>query len=239
MEDLISIPWRRGAFSDDDARPLIGIRIPCPECGDAFDLMNARAGGGYTMSRYCSRKCGNRTRARKRYHSEGGQLYYESYRDSGKFAANSVASRARKPINESHECAYCGVRFENRGSHRRKTCGSTDCKSLSVRDSVNRSIAKRYGVEIEEFTHLEIFERDRWMCQLCGVPVDRSIRGSRPMAKSLDHVIPMSLGGAHTRTNVQLAHFGCNSQKGNRVETSSEMLPSATLPPMLLPVTVT
>lgn len=36
------------------------------------------------------------------------------------------------------------------------------------------------------------------------------------MCPSLDHVIPMSKGGAHSYANTQLAHWLCNVTKGNR-----------------------
>jgi 5-methylcytosine-specific restriction endonuclease McrA len=30
------------------------------------------------------------------------------------------------------------------------------------------------------------------------------------------YIVPLSKGGTHTYDNVQCAHFGCNSRKGNR-----------------------
>ena len=35
-----------------------------------------------------------------------------------------------------------------------------------------------------------------------------------PLCASLDHVVPLSLGGGHTRDNVQCAHWLCNSLRG-------------------------
>jgi len=63
----------------------------------------------------------------------------------------------------------------------------------------------------------EIAERDSYRCGLCAEPVDMSIAWPDPQSKSLDHVIPLSLGGAHDPTNTQLAHLFCNVSKGNRV----------------------
>lgn len=37
-----------------------------------------------------------------------------------------------------------------------------------------------------------------------------------PLAPTIDHVIPISLGGDDIRANVQLAHFRCNNVKGAR-----------------------
>jgi len=70
----------------------------------------------------------------------------------------------------------------------------------------------------EPYTRAEIFERDGWVCQLCGQPVDPKLSAPDPGSASIDHVIPLSLGGDDTPANVQLAHFGCNSGKCNRVD---------------------
>ena len=37
-----------------------------------------------------------------------------------------------------------------------------------------------------------------------------------PEAASVDHIVPLSLGGDDTKANIQLAHFGCNCRKRNR-----------------------
>lgn len=68
----------------------------------------------------------------------------------------------------------------------------------------------------ESFSDDEIYERDDWTCQLYGKPVDPTLRWPHPMYKSLDHRVPISRGGSHTRDNVQLAHLSCNSRKGGR-----------------------
>jgi len=37
------------------------------------------------------------------------------------------------------------------------------------------------------------------------------------MSVSLDHIVPVSLGGMHSMANVQCAHLFCNLSKNNRV----------------------
>ena len=85
-----------------------------------------------------------------------------------------------------------------------------------VRDVSRRRRALQLSVAIESFSGVEIFERDDWVCQLCGLPVDREARAPAPRSPSLDHIVPLSRGGAHSRANVQLACLGCNIKKGNR-----------------------
>lgn len=70
---------------------------------------------------------------------------------------------------------------------------------------------------VEEISSRRVYERDGWICQLCGESVDKTLRNRHPMMASLDHIVPVSKGGAHTYDNVQLAHLSCNNAKGARV----------------------
>lgn len=63
----------------------------------------------------------------------------------------------------------------------------------------------------------KVFERDGWTCRICRKPVDREAKVPHPKAPTVDHVVPLALGGAHVYTNVQTAHFICNSRKSHHV----------------------
>lgn len=68
---------------------------------------------------------------------------------------------------------------------------------------------------VESFTLREIAERDGWRCHLCNRKVpDRPFR-SRPLDATIDHLVPVSAGGDHTRANVALAHFACNWKRAD------------------------
>jgi len=79
--------------------------------------------------------------------------------------------------------------------------------------SNHRKRARYYGVRYEPIKKRAIFERDGWRCGICNKKVDRRLKFPHPMSASLDHIIPMSLGGPHLLHNVQCSHFGCNSRK--------------------------
>lgn len=70
------------------------------------------------------------------------------------------------------------------------------------------------GVPSEPYTLAEIAERDGFCCRLCDVPVDMGLPWPDRWSASIDHAIPLVLGGHDTRANVQLAHLVCNSRKG-------------------------
>lgn len=70
------------------------------------------------------------------------------------------------------------------------------------------------------FSNADVFERDGWVCGLCGEPVSPDVVYPAPLSASLDHVVPLSRGGAHSFANSQLAHLACNVRKGAREDVS-------------------
>jgi hypothetical protein len=71
--------------------------------------------------------------------------------------------------------------------------------------------------EMDSVDPLEVLERDGWICQLCSTPISRSVRWPHKMSPTMDHVLPVTKGGAHLEGNLQSAHLSCNIAKGNRV----------------------
>jgi len=60
---------------------------------------------------------------------------------------------------------------------------------------------------IEIVDRVVVYERDRGVCGICKKPVERDSKWE------VDHVIPLSKGGAHSYDNVQLSHRSCNRIK--------------------------
>lgn len=84
--------------------------------------------------------------------------------------------------------------------------------------NVKRNKAVRRNAECapgaERFAPAEIFDRDGWLCWLCSEDVPRDAKWPDPLSPSLDHVVPLSRRGTHTRANVRLAHLVCNIRRG-------------------------
>lgn len=81
-----------------------------------------------------------------------------------------------------------------------------------------RSRAVAYGVKYDPHVTLKaVMKRDGGICKLCGKPVNTADRRSNGIGYSyptIDHIVPLSKGGGHVMSNVQLAHMICNSRKG-------------------------
>jgi hypothetical protein len=65
----------------------------------------------------------------------------------------------------------------------------------------------------ERFSEFEVFERDCWKCGICNKRINKRLKYPNPMSVSLDHVIPVSQGGPHTRANTRAAHLACNVRR--------------------------
>jgi len=68
----------------------------------------------------------------------------------------------------------------------------------------------------DPFTREYIGERDSWQCALCGNPIDSLLKWPDPQSQSLEHIVPLSLGGEHSKENCTIAHLSCNSRGGTR-----------------------
>lgn len=81
------------------------------------------------------------------------------------------------------------------------------------------------GKPCEKFNPFEIFDRDKWRCQACGIKTPKRLRGSyKDNAPELDHIVPLSKGGSHTRANVRCCCRKCNGTKGNGVMNDQLMM---------------
>lgn len=128
---------------------------------------------------------------------------------------------------ERRSCQSCGQPMEvirGRGSRvsgmHPRTCQA--CKRLSriaarrIAKIVRRARAKNAPV-LERVDPLVVFDRAGWRCQSCGCDTPKALRGSmHDDAPELDHIVPISQGGAHAYSNVQCLCRVCNILKSDR-----------------------
>lgn len=173
----------------------------CRQCGAEFNAVMARA-------RFCSKQC-------------SGKFYFYS---------RSYSYRCRSCGSEFHSkqavASYCSAACQQPivskklQKHYAENCHpskkwSSRADAYRFYDFKRRAVTGASDAEI--FSAEEIFERDGWLCQICDEEIDRELVFPNPGTASLDHKIPISLGGRHTRANVQCSHLGCNSRKSNKL----------------------
>jgi len=81
--------------------------------------------------------------------------------------------------------------------------------------SRSRSKARNRGLiratAYEAILPSDIFERDRWRCGLCKGKTPKELQGTlAENAPTLDHIIPLKLGGPHTKANLRCLCRKCN-----------------------------
>ncbi len=64
--------------------------------------------------------------------------------------------------------------------------------------------------------HRTAIARGRPPCGICGDPIDYTLRYPDLRSFVVDHVVPLSAGGADTLENKQAAHRDCNRAKSNK-----------------------
>ena len=53
---------------------------------------------------------------------------------------------------------------------------------------------------------------------ICGKKTLREKVAPHPLSPTMDHLLPLIDGGAHTKVNVACAHFACNCKRSNKGE---------------------
>ena len=147
-------------------------------------------------------------------------------------ACRASARAVRRTITAP--CEMCGGDFApyRRRGGRTRTCSvacgqvllrkgrtpeeSAEARRQALQAKCRRRRALRRGATSEPYTLTEIAERDGHRCGLCRRKVKMTLRPPDPRSPAVDHIVPLSRGGDDVRANVQLAHMGCNSAKGNR-----------------------
>lgn len=172
----------------------------CTVCGSPFV---SKSGG-----RHCSEAC----RA-KAYRASQGAKGRERNRQRNR---ENYAARCAVAFVE---CTHCGALFCAKSS-RARVCYSDKCQrranAIRLRPYMSARRARLRGAMVEMVNPLQVFERDGWVCGICELSVDPELRWPEPGSVSLDHVVPLSLGGSHSYGNVRCAHLYCNTVKGAR-----------------------
>ncbi len=199
----------------EDVRNKSGRRGDCKKCQrlhrKIYDTVNA---GRIKKNRkaYCLI---NRKKAR-----EYGKAYRlanlekERARDKAYYLANREKEKARqkvyRSINSKKIKAYCLANVEKIKAYGKAYRLANPEKRLANK-------RKRKALELncyhEPYSDAHIFERDGWICGICGQKINKRLKWPNPQSKSIDHIIALSKGGADAPINLQAAHLRCNKKK--------------------------
>jgi 5-methylcytosine-specific restriction endonuclease McrA len=108
-------------------------------------------------------------------------------------------------------CIQCATVFrQNRTSN---VC-SDECRVRTRQDKRRRKESRRRANGGDPYSLTDVVRKSDGHCHLCSLPVNLTLPGSHPDGATVDHLIPVSLGGADDIANVALAHRRCNVLRG-------------------------
>jgi ribosomal protein L32 len=223
-----SAECRRAAALDASlARKWNARPTQCPECGG--QITQPPIG---RPRRFCSDDCKRRASNRKIRRSAKpqrdvidkvcptcGEVFTPRNRNRiycyNRSCKDSAYRKRRKTGDHvgfaPHEvvCDNCGVTFT--AVHpRARWCSKQCCNQHWGRLRMRRRTAPAMGNYLDR----EVFERDGWICHICGTPVRTDVDRLHPEGATIDHIVPISAGGHDVETNVATAHWRCNREKG-------------------------
>ena len=175
--------------------PVLGPLKTCTKCGEVktLDEYYKHSRGRFGAEAWC-KSC--RTSERKKWYAENKTKYNQRLRD--RYTEDPEFRQRRKDWDKDwHEKNAGGPEYIQR---RRK--------------NLHKRRALKAGAKVSP-----VDLADLWTgyCALCGETLDYDLKYPDPMSKSLDHDIPLSLGGAHSKENLQWTHLSCNISKGARI----------------------
>lgn len=112
-------------------------------------------------------------------------------------------------------CTPCRIKWRQAKAQRWTRDNRERRREQYYRREIRRRALRRTA-KIETFARVEIYTRDKWICQICRTRIGKRLKFPHPRSATIDHIIPVSEGGDHTRSNCRAAHLICNVRRSNR-----------------------
>ena len=176
------------------------------------------------------------SRKRKEYYAKNPTLRAEHYAANREKILES--GRQYKATHKKERTEYLEKTYEKRvewqkqynDSHRKEKAAygrayrQTAAGKAADQKGNHRRRALIRGATFEDFSPFEIFERDDYICQSCGIKTRPDFNSQfHPKRPQLDHIIPLIKGGQHCKTNVQCLCRLCNMKKHDNEHFGDQM----------------
>ena len=190
--------------------PVLGPLKTCTKCGEVktLDEYYKDSQGRFGTKSRC--KSCDASAWKKRY-AENKTEYTQRMRD--KYAEDpEFRQRRRDLVNDWRKKNKQTPEYKQRRRSEARKYYAKNRQMYTEKEQARRAL--KAGAEVSP-----VDLADLWTgyCALCGEEMDYDLKYPDPMSKSLDHDIPLSLGGSHSKDNLQWTHLTCNISKGARI----------------------
>jgi len=148
-------------------------------------------------------------KAYRKTRTDESRAYREAHKDERKANNKAYRKSHKDDIKASNKARYEAHRDDRKTYQKAYNEVYPEVARLGRR----KYRALKRGASHEPYTTDYVFERDNWMCQICGRKINKRLKWPNPQSKSIDHIIPLSRGGNDSPLNVQAAHLRCNVGK--------------------------
>lgn len=138
-------------------------------------------------------------------------IYKDTCSSECKASNMSIKKRGIKLIRteRQYKCKACNELYIGKKPGR-----CNECSRLVRKAHKKKRRAAIRSVAIETVVDIKVFQRDKWRCKQCDMKVQKQCI-LRDDAAEVDHIVPLSLGGPHSYSNVQTLCRRCNQIKSN------------------------
>lgn len=183
-------------------------RVPCSRCGELVYL--GRGSRPDAMCRPCRTLTQRQGRIDKECASCGVTYLPVKWRPGPQYCPDPVCRQAFRgtPMASPWSPSLTPAQNALRANPRRSEESERRSQFRAARRRLRSALVPGVGDEV-------IYERDRWTCHLCDLPVSKTLTNPHPMSPSIDHLVPLSPnhGGTDDPANLATAHLACNLYK--------------------------
>lgn len=176
----------------------------CAYCGKPFNTY-------YPNNIYCSETCSYNGNLRLKR-----EQWAEAYIPRTFICKECGAEVITKCADTRKEfcCQTCMNKYNRRIEHQ------TDRHKKYLSNYKQRREKQIHSAFVEHVSYHDLYKRDCGICQICGLPVLYDKQADDSWGATIDHIVPLSKGGAHSMNNCQITHRICNSLKSDNDEGS-------------------
>ena len=183
-----------------------GLQYHCKDCRKERKTTSRKA----NHRKLLAQEAGYRERNRERL-----RVYHRAYcaMPAHKERIREQQAACKRRHKKRIDASNAQYRETHREEHKRANASWYARNQGRYNSYRHERLARMRGSNAVPIDRRAIFERDGWVCQLCGGAIDPECQYPSPQSPSLDHIVPLAKGGSHTQGNVQAAHLFCNMRK--------------------------